>query len=91
MKKNEFVSLVSEKVGDKVSKKTIEETISAVWESIKEVLKSGDSISFVEFGTFSVVQKEAKKGRNPRTGEEITIPARKVVKFKGGKRLKEEF
>ncbi len=54
-----------------------------------ELKKKGGSLTLVGFGTFKVVEKKQKKGRNPRTGEEITIPKKNVVKFVPGKKLKE--
>jgi len=52
-------------------------------------LKKGDSLSIAGFGSFKLVERKARKGRNPRTGEEITIPATKAVKFTPAKALKE--
>jgi DNA-binding protein HU-beta len=51
-------------------------------------LKKGDKLTLTGFGTFSVVKRSARKGRNPQTGKEIKIPARKVARFKAGKLLK---
>lgn len=53
-------------------------------------LKSGDKLTLVGFGTFSVSKRSARKGRNPQTGKEINIPARSVVKFKAGKDLSDK-
>jgi len=50
-------------------------------------LKKGERVALVGFGSFSVAKREARKGRNPQTGKEITIPAKKVVKFKAGAEL----
>ena len=55
---------------------------------IQEHLKNGETIRFVGFGTFKVVERKEKKGRNPQTGEEIIIPAKRVAKFVPGKDLK---
>lgn len=52
-------------------------------------LKSGDTVNLVGFGTFSVKERAARKGRNPKTGQEIDIPASKVPEFKAGKKLRE--
>ncbi len=52
-----------------------------------KALKKGDRVALVGFGSFSVSKREARKGRNPQTGKEITIPAKKVVKFKAGAEL----
>jgi DNA-binding protein HU-beta len=56
---------------------------------LTETLKKGDSVAISGFGSFKVVERKARKGRNPRTGEEIRIPASKAVKFTPGKTLKE--
>ena len=56
---------------------------------IGDALKTGDGVSIAGFGSFKTVQRKARKGRNPKTGEEIAIPACKVVKFTPGKALKE--
>ena len=58
-------------------------------EATKETLKKGDSIQLVGFGTFSVSERAARTGRNPQTGAEIQIAAKKVAKFKAGKALDE--
>ncbi|NTV17779.1 MAG: HU family DNA-binding protein, partial [Chlorobiaceae bacterium] len=57
---------------------------------VSESLKNGEDVSLVGFGTFSIVDRAEREGRNPLTGEAITIAAKKVVKFKPGKTLKEE-
>lgn len=62
------------------SKKAIEATIVA----IKDALASGDKVSLIGFGTFSVSERTAREGINPSTKEKITIPAKKIVKFKAG-------
>ncbi|MCL0040381.1 HU family DNA-binding protein, partial [Thermodesulfovibrionales bacterium] len=56
---------------------------------VKDALTDGQKVTLVGFGTFSVFERKARKGRNPRTGEEIEIPAAKVPKFTAGKTLKE--
>ena len=56
---------------------------------MREAMKAGDSVTFTGFGSFKVTQRAARKGRNPRTGKEINIPAGKAVKFTPGKALKE--
>ena len=57
--------------------------------SLREALAAGESVTFTGFGSFKVVERAARKGRNPRTNEEITIPSSKVVKFTPGKGLKD--
>ena len=63
--------------------------LDAVIDSITNTLKSGDTVSLVGFGTFQVKQRNARQGRNPRTGETIQIAASKVPSFKAGKGLKD--
>lgn len=65
------------------AKKALDAFIGATTKS----LKKGDRVALVGFGSFSVSKREARKGRNPQTGKEITIPAKKVVKFKAGAEL----
>ncbi len=65
------------------AKKALDATINAVAGS----LKSGDRVALVGFGSFSISERSARTGRNPQTGKEITIPAKKVVKFKAGSEL----
>ena len=57
--------------------------------NVTESLKKGERVTLVGFGTFSVTKREARTGRNPQTGEEIKIPAKKVVKFRAGAKLAE--
>lgn len=64
--------------------KPVVETIMSV---IKNALKNGDSVKIVNFGKFSVVDRAARMGRNPQTGEPLEIPAKKAIKFKSGKAL----
>ncbi|MBW2651403.1 MAG: HU family DNA-binding protein [Deltaproteobacteria bacterium] len=62
--------------------------VNAVLDTIENTLKDGENVALPGFGTFSVKDRAERKGRNPQTGEEITIPAGKVVKFKAGKNLR---
>ena len=87
MTKAEFISKLSEKTG--FSKKDAEKAVNSFMEVVKEALADGEKVSLVGFGTFEVIQRSARKGRNPQTGKEITIPACKAPKFKAGKGLKE--
>ena len=72
-----------------ISKVKAGKGLDSVLESIKESLKDGDGVQLVGFGNFQVVEREARNGRNPQTGKTIKIPAKKVVKFKVGKALKD--
>jgi DNA-binding protein HU-beta len=85
--KTELVSAVAEKAD--LTKKESERVINALFASIEEALARGDKVQLVGFGTFEVRDREARKGRNPQTGEEIEIPATKVPAFKAGKALKD--
>ncbi len=87
MTKAEFISKLSEKTG--FSKKDAEKAVNSFMEVVKEALADGEKVSLVGFGTFEVIERSARKGRNPQTGKEITIPACKAPKFKAGKGLKE--
>ena len=85
--KTELVSSVAEKSG--MTKKDAEKALNAVFESIEDALKGADKVQIIGFGTFEVKAREERKGRNPQTGAEITIPASKTPVFKAGKGLKE--
>ncbi len=88
MTKAQLVEKIYAKAG--LPTKTLAESaLDAVIASVREALVSGESVTFTGFGTFKVVERAARKGRNPRTGAEITIPASKVAKFSPGKLLKE--
>ncbi len=71
------------------SKKEAEQALGAALAAIQKSLKKGDSVTLVGFGTFAVNKRKARTGRNPRTGENIKIAARKVPVFKAGKGLKD--
>ena len=87
MNKTELIAAVAEKTDR--SKKDADAAVSAVLGAITDALKAGDKIQLVGFGTFEVRNRAAKQGRNPRTGETMTVPASKVPAFKAGKALKD--
>lgn len=87
MNKTELIAAVAEKTD--LSKKDADAAVSAVLGAITDALKAGDKIQLVGFGTFEVRNRAAKQGRNPRTGETMTVPASKVPAFKAGKALKD--
>lgn len=87
MNKTELIAAVAEKA--EVSKKDAEKTVNAVLSTISDAMAEGDKIQIVGFGTFEVRSREAREGKNPRTGEKITIAASKVPAFKAGKALKD--
>ena len=87
MNKPELVNAIAEKTG--LNKKDSERAVNAFVESISEALAKGEKVSLVGFGTFEVRTRQARTGRNPRTGQTLTIPAAKVPAFKPGKQLRE--
>ena len=86
MNKNDLISSVAESSG--LTKADAGRAVDAVFDSIASALASGDDVRIVGFGSFSVANRAASTGRNPRTGEEIQIPASKQPKFKAGAPLK---
>lgn len=87
MTKLEVATMLRDRTG--LSQKQAMESVELFLESIKESLKDGDKVSLVGFGTFYLKTKDARNGRNPRTGEQIKIPAKSVVAFKPGKEFRE--
>lgn len=85
MNKAELVAAVAAKA--EVSKVQAGKVVEATVESIIEALKKGENVQLIGFGTFAVVKKAARQGINPATKKAITIPAKKVVKFKAGAKL----
>ena len=88
MNKTDLANIVAKKVG--IPKSKAEAAVDAIFAAIGDTLKKGDRAAFVGFGTFSVAKRKARIGRNPQTGKEIKIPAKKVVKFSAGKALKQK-
>ena len=88
MNKADLITSMAEKSG--LTKKDAEKALKSFIESVDETLASGDKVQLVGFGTFEVKARAERKGRNPKTLEEITIPASKVPTFKAGKELKEK-
>ncbi len=88
MSKAELVEKIASQAG--LTKADAERAVNAFVNVVTAGLKAGDDITLVGFGTFSTGERAARQGRNPQTGETITIAARKVVKFKPGKALREE-
>ena len=88
MNKTELVNAIAAKSG--LSKKNSEAALNALVASVEEALVAGEKVVLVGFGTFEVKQRAERKGRNPQTKEEITIPASKAPVFKAGKGLKDK-
>lgn len=87
MNKTEFINAVAEKSG--LSKVDAKKAVEAFVETVSSELKEGGKVGLLGFGSFSVAEKSARKGVNPKTKQPIEIPARKSVKFKAGAELTE--
>ncbi len=87
MTKTELVGEVAEKAG--LTKVDAERAVKALVDAVTACLKDGQSLTLVGFGTFSVSERAARTGKNPRTGEKLEIAAAKIPKFKPGKALKD--
>ncbi len=87
MNKNELVASVAAATG--VSKKDVAAVVNATFDKIAETLVAGDKVQVIGFGTFETRAREARQGKNPRTGETVTIAACKAPAFKAGKALKD--
>ncbi|HEX2947632.1 MAG TPA: HU family DNA-binding protein [Clostridia bacterium] len=88
MNKTDLINSIASKSG--LNKKNSEAALNAFIGSVEEALKGGDKVVLVGFGTFEVRKRAARKGRNPQTKKEITIPASKAPVFKAGKVLKDK-
>ena len=86
MTKTELVDKMAKEA--KVTKAAAAKALDSFVDGVKKALKKGDRVALIGFGTFSVTQRKARKGRNPQTGAEIKIPARKAPKFSAGSALK---
>jgi len=85
MNKTELVEKVAKECT--LSKSAAEQVLNSVLSAITEAMKTGDKVSLLGFGTFSVSERASREGRNPKSGEKIMIPAKKAVKFKPGSKL----
>jgi DNA-binding protein HU-beta len=88
MTKAELVAKIANEVD--ITKSQADKVVDGFVAAVSSALSGGDKITLVGFGTFSVMARSQREGRNPRTGEKITIPASKAVKFKAGKTLSEK-
>ena len=88
MNKTELIAAVA--VRAEISKKDAEKAVKAFTDAVAEELAKGGKVQLVGFGNFEVSERPAREGRNPRTGETMTIAASKTPKFKPGKALKDE-
>ena len=87
MRKIDIVNLVSEDTG--LSKVKAEEIVNTIFDAVRESLARGEPVKFRRFGSFSVREKNARVGRDPRTGREAPISARRVVRFKAGRHFRD--
>ncbi len=88
MNKAELISAIASKAG--MSKASAKKALDAFMDAVTDALAKGERVSLVGFGTWKVAMRQARKGRNPRTKEVITIPAKKVVKFVAGSNLSDK-
>lgn len=88
MNKAELIEEVSGKVG--LTKKETGNVVDTMTGTITDTLSRGEKVTLVSFGTFQVMKRKARRGRNPRTGKELQIPAKKVPRFRPGKGLREK-
>lgn len=87
MTKADLIAKMADDSG--TTKATAEKALNSFIDAVADALAKGDKVTLVGFGTFSVAERSAREGRNPRTGEKLVIEASKVVKFKPGSKLKE--
>ena len=87
MNKTDLIAAVAAK--SELSKKDSEKAVNAVFCAIESALKAGEKVSVIGFGTFEAKSRPARKGHNPATGKEISIPASKAPSFKAGKAFKD--
>jgi len=87
MNKAQLVAEVANQTG--LTRKASRETVDAITSAITESLARGEKVTLVGFGSFKMMRRRSRRGRNPQTGQEIQIPAKDVPKFQAGKKLKE--
>ncbi len=85
--KGELISKIAKDAG--ITKTQANDAFDSLLEGVTAALKKGQRVTIVGFGTFSVAKRKARTGRNPQTGKELRIPAKRVPKFSAGKQLKE--
>ena len=85
MNKGELVEKVAKECA--LSKAAAEQVVVSIFGAITDAMAAGDKVTLVGFGTFSVTERAAREGRNPQSGQTMSIPAKKVVKFKAGAKL----
>jgi len=89
MTKSQLINSVSQQVGSGISKKDVELIINTVFDEMTDTLCQGERIEIRGIGTFKVISRNARIGRNPKTGQSVKIPSKKALQFKPGKEIKE--
>ncbi|MCL4456775.1 MAG: integration host factor subunit beta [Nitrospirae bacterium] len=84
MTRSDLIEMVTERV-EGLTKKQVETIVSAIFEGMKDALSQGQKIEIRGFGNFRLKQRNAKTARNPRTGEKVQVPSKRVLHFKVGK------
>ncbi|MBN2701004.1 MAG: HU family DNA-binding protein [Methylothermaceae bacterium] len=87
MNKSELIDAIADKAD--LTKADAARALDAFLDTVEETLKGGDAVTLIGFGTFAVKERQERQGRNPRTGEPMTIKAAKIPAFKAGKTLKD--
>ena len=87
MNKTDLVNNIAKETG--FTKKDTQQVVDLVFDNMKDSLSKGEKVQVIDFGTFEVRKRSARKGRNPQTGEEINIPEHNTPSFKAGKGLKD--
>ena len=87
MNKSELIEAIAQEAG--ISKSAAQQALDATTNAVTNALKNGDTVTLVGFGTFYVGERAERQGRNPKTGEPLTIAAAKTPKFRAGKALKD--
>jgi integration host factor subunit beta len=88
MTKSELIEIISAE-NTNLTKKQIEFIVNGVFSSIKDALRNDDKVEIRGFGSFKIRDKNSKTGRNPKTGDKVDVPSKKVPYFKPGKEIKE--
>jgi len=89
MTKSQLIDKLSEKLTDTLSKKDAELIVNILFRDMSDALKNGDKIEIRGLGSFKVISRRERVGRNPKTGEKVSVPEKKAVFFKPGKELKD--
>jgi DNA-binding protein HU-beta len=87
MTKAELIDAVTERTG--LKKRDVNDVVDTMLECVKTSLQQGDKVQLIPFGSFEVRERQTREGRNPKTGEKLTIPARRVPAFHAGKELRD--